>query len=78
VKAKKVREELLRTWQPEIEPEKLAVLMVYECYIFWYLYKAILRKEQMKEEKSRLKMNLKDQLIIEPKIIKRRNLLCKN
>ena len=69
---------ILITVQPEIEPEKLAVLMVYECYIFWYLYKAILRKEQMKEEKSRLKMNLKDQLIIEPKIIKRRNLLCKN
>jgi len=32
----------------------------------------------MKEEKSRLKINLKDKLIIEPKIIKRRNLLCKN
>ena len=78
MKAKKVREELLRTWQPEIEAEKLPVFMVYECYIFWYLYKAILRKEQMKEEKSRLKINLKDKLIIEPKIIKRRNLLCKN
>ena len=78
MKAKKVREELLRTWQLEIEPEKLAVPMVYECYIFWYLYKAILRKEQIKEEKSRLKMNFKDKLIMEPKIIKRRNLLCKN
>ena len=32
----------------------------------------------MKEQKFRLKINLKDKLIIDPQIIKLRNLLCKN
>ena len=35
MKAKKVREELFAKWKSEIEAEKLAVFMVYECYLLW-------------------------------------------
>ena len=35
MKAKKVREELFAKWKSEIESEKLAVFMVYECYLLW-------------------------------------------
>ena len=52
--------------------------MVDECNLLSGPYKAILRQAETKEQKFRLKMNLKDKLIMEPKIIKLRNLLCKN
>jgi len=35
VKAKKVREDKLAKWQPEIEPRKLAVFMIDECHLLW-------------------------------------------
>ena len=30
-----MREELFAKWKSEIESEKLAVFMVYECYLLW-------------------------------------------
>ena len=80
VKAKqKVREELLRKWQSEVEAEKLPVSIWLTNLIYYgVLYKAILGEEQMKKEKFRLKMKKKDKLIMEPIIIKLRDLLCNN
>ena len=69
---RKGRVEFLAKWQPEIEAEKLTVLMIGN------IYQVMLGEKQIKKEKLRLNMQKKDRLILELVTIKPKNLLCKN